>query len=96
MYLWETYGDPAIPPFPKELIPPVVADTSLDEIIPPTLVAPTDPVPDTDASDSVQQDTSCLPTSASCEDFLSDLAQLFVESHIEDVGDIIDDIRLLF
>ena len=27
---------------------------------------------------------------------LADIAQLFVESHIEDVGDIIDDIRLLF
>ena len=44
----------------------------------------------------MQQDTSCLPTLPSCEDFLSDIAQLFVESHIEDVGDIIDDICLLF
>ena len=30
MFLWETYVDPAIPPFPKELIPPVLDDTSLD------------------------------------------------------------------
>ena len=93
MYLWETYGAPAIPPFPKELIPPVVVDTSSDESTPPV---PIDPVPATDASDPVQQDTSCLPTLPSCDDFLAEIALLFVESHIEDVGDIIDDIRLLF
>ena len=96
MFLWETYGDPSIPPFLKELIPPVAADTSSDEITPPALVASTDPIPATDASDSVQQDTSCLLTSPSCDDFLSNLAQLFVESHIEYVGDILDDIHLLF
>ena len=54
MFLWETYGDPAIPPFPKELIPPIAADTSLDEITPPIPVDPTDPVPATDALDLVQ------------------------------------------
>ena len=96
MFLWETYGDPTIPPFLEDLLPPVAADTSSDEITPTALVAPTDPVPATDASDLVQQDTSCLPTSPSCDDFLSNLTQLFVESHIEDVGDIIDNIRLLF
>ena len=64
MFLWETYGDPSIPPFPKELIPPVVADTSSDEITPSTPVAP----------DSMQQDTLCLPTLPSCNDFLSDIA----------------------
>ena len=96
MYLWETFGDPAIPPFPQELIPPVAADTSSDEITPPAPVAPTDPVPAIDALDSVQHDTSCLPTLPSCDDFLADITQLFVESHIEDVGDIIDDICLLF
>ena len=34
--------------------------------------------------------------STSCEDFISDIAQLFLESHNEDVGDILDDIHLLF
>ena len=38
----------------------------------------------------------CLPTSASWDDFLPDIAGLFVESYIEDVGDIIDDINILF
>ena len=74
----------------------ILNDSSSDEITPPAPVAPTDPVTATDASDSVQQDTLCLPTSASWDDFLADIAQLFVESHIEDVGDIIDDICLLF
>ena len=64
--------------------------------LPPAPVAPTDPIPTPDASDSVQQDTSCLPTLPSCKDYLSYIAQLFVESHIEDVGDILDDIHLLF
>ena len=54
MYLWETYGDPNIPPFPKDLIPPVVADSSLDEITPPAPVAPTNLVLATNVSDSVQ------------------------------------------
>ena len=54
MYLWETYGDPAIPPFPQDLIPLVAVDSSLDEITPLVPVAPNDPVPATDASDSVQ------------------------------------------
>ena len=96
MYLWETYGDPSIPPFPQDLLPPVAAITSSDEITPPPPAASTDPIPATDASDSVQQDTSCLPPLPSCDDFYSNIAHLFVESHIEDVGDIIDDIRLLF
>ena len=34
IYLWETYGVPYIPPFPKDLIPPVVAASSPDEITP--------------------------------------------------------------
>ena len=38
----------------------------------------------------------CLPTSASWDNFLPYIAKMFVESHIEDVGDIIDDIHLLF
>ena len=53
MYLWETFGDPAIPPFPQDLLPPVAADSSSDEITPPAPVAPTDPVPASDASDLV-------------------------------------------
>ena len=39
MFLRETYGDPTIPPFPEELLPPVAADTSSDEITPPAPVA---------------------------------------------------------
>ena len=54
MYLWEHFGDPAIPPFPQELIPPVVVDTSSDEITPPTPVAPTDPILAIDALNSMQ------------------------------------------
>lgn len=96
IYLWEMYGDPNIPPFPKDLIPPVVVNSSLDEITSPAPVDPTDLVPATDASDSVQQDPLCLPTLPSCDDFLLTLACMFLESHIEDVGDTIDDIRLLF
>ena len=96
MYLWEKYGDPNIPPFLEDLLPPVAADSSSDEITPPTPIAPTDLVLVTDASDSVQQDHLCLPTLSSCNDFLPALASLFMESHIEDVGDTLDDIRLLF
>ena len=68
MYLWETFGDPAIPLFPKELIPPVAVDTSSDEITPPAPIAPIDHVPATDASDLVQQDPLCLPTLPSSDD----------------------------
>ena len=35
-------------------------------------------------------------TSASWDDFLLDIVGLFVESRIEDVGDIIDDINIIF
>ena len=55
IHLWETYGDPHIPPFPKDLIPLVAFASSPDEITPPNdHVAPTDLVPAPDASDSVQ------------------------------------------
>ena len=60
------------------------------------LVASTDPFLAQDAPDSMHQDLPCLPTSASWDDFLPDIARLFLESYIEDVGDIIDDIHLLF
>ena len=43
-----------------------------------------------------QQGTPCLPTLASVDDFLTDISGLFVESHIADLGDIIDYIHLLF
>ena len=35
IYLWEIYGDPHIPPFPKDLLPLAVATSSLDGITPP-------------------------------------------------------------
>lgn len=44
----------------------------------------------------MQQEIPCLPTSASWDDFLPDMVELFMESHIEDVGDIINSIHLLF
>ena len=59
-------------------------------------IASTDPVLATDAPDSVQQETPCLPTSASWDKFLLDIIGLFMESYIEDLGDITDDIHLLF
>ena len=91
------YGDQKIPPFPKDLLPPVAVASSLDEITPPDApVASTDPVLAIDASDSVQQDLPCLPTSTSWDHFLPDMIGLFVELYIEDVGDIINDIFLLF
>ena len=97
--IWEAYGDPCDPPSPEDYLPPVtpiIVSSTSDEITPPAAVAPTDSIPAIDASDSVQQDPLCLPTSSSCDEFLPDIARLFVESHIEDVGDIIDDIHLLF
>ena len=44
----------------------------------------------------MQHETPCLPISASWDDFLPNIVVLFVESYIEDVGDIIDDIHFLF
>ena len=100
MVLWEAYGDPNIPPFPGDIISLVTSamvPPTLDEISPPeTPMDSIDSVPATNASDLVQQEISCLPTLASWDDFLLDIAGLFVESHIEDVGDIIDDIHILF
>ena len=99
MCLWKAYGDPQVPPFLEDILPPVtlvVVPTTPVEIIPPDApVASIDLVPAIDALDSVQQETPCLPISASWDDFLLDIVVLFVESYIEDVGDIIDDIHLL-
>ena len=90
IYLWEMYRDPHIPPFPKDLLPPVTGASSSNEITSPDAsIATTDLVLATDAPDLVQYDLPCLPTSTSWDEFLLDIAELFVESHIEDVGDII-------
>ena len=70
---------------------------TLDEITPfDAPISTTDLVPTIDASNSMQQDLPCLPTLASWDDFLPNIAGLFMESYHEDVGDIIDDIHLLF
>ena len=73
-----------VPATPIEIIP---LDAS---------IASTNPVLAIDGLDSMQQETLCLPISASWDDFLPNIAVLFVESYIEDVGEIIDDINLLF
>jgi hypothetical protein len=100
MALWKKYGDPIVHPFSDDIlsfVALVMVPPTPEEIPPPdTPIAPIDPVPPKDASDSVQQQIPCLPTSASWDEFLPDIARLFMESHIEYVGDIIDDIRLLF
>lgn len=46
--------------------------------------------------DSIQQDIHYLLASDSWDDYLIDIVGLFVESYIADLGDIIDDIHLLF
>ena len=54
MHTWETYGDPRIPPFSKDLIPPIVATSSLDEITPlDAPISPIDPILVTNASNLV-------------------------------------------
>lgn len=54
IHLWEMYGDPHIPPFPKDLLPLVAATSSPYEITPSDAhVAPTDPISATNALDSV-------------------------------------------
>ena len=54
MYLWEMYGDPHIPPFPKDLIPPIVVASSPDEITTPKAhVVPINPIPAIVASNLV-------------------------------------------
>ena len=73
-----------VPPTANEITP---LDTPIDS---------TNLVLATDAPDSVQQEIPCLPISTSWDEFLLDIAVLFVESYIEDVGEIVDDIHLLF
>lgn len=46
--------------------------------------------------DSMQQDTHCLPDIATWDENLTNIASLFVKSHILDLGDTIDCIHLLF
>ena len=59
MCLWKAYGDPQVPPFLKDILPPitpVVVPTTLIEIIPPNApIASIDPIPTIDAPDLVQQ-----------------------------------------
>ena len=43
-----------------------------------------------------QQGTSSLPAPASVDDFLANILGLFVQSHIVNLGDSIDDLHLLF
>ena len=43
-----------------------------------------------------QQGTPSLPAPTSVDDFLIDILGLFMESHITYLGDIIDDLHLLF
>ena len=55
IHLWEIYGDPHIPPSPKDLLPPTTTTSSPDEITPPYApIAPTYLVLATYAIDSVQ------------------------------------------
>ena len=100
MALWDTYGDPQVPLFPKDILSlaaSVLVSSTPNEITPPdTPIDSIDLVPTTYAYDLVQQEIPCLPTSASCDDFLPYMAKLLMESHIEDVGDIIKSIHLLF
>ena len=50
IHLWEMYGDPHIPPFPKDLLPLAIVASSPDEITPPDApIATTNLVPATDA-----------------------------------------------
>ena len=50
----------------------------------------------TDSCTSPQQGTLYLPVPASVDDFLTDILGLFVESHKPNLGDIFDEIPLLF
>ena len=74
MSIWEAYGDPCLPPSLEDilhLVTPVMTPTPPDEITPPdALVATSDLVPATAVLDPVQQETSCLPTLTSWENFL--------------------------
>ena len=49
-----------------------------------------------DSCTSTQQGTPCLLVPASIDDFLTNIEGLSMESHIEDLGNIIDDLYLLF
>ena len=74
MALWKAYGDPKVPPFPEDILPPVtlvMVPITPVVITPPNAhVSSIDLVPATNALDLVQQTIPCLPTSASWDDFL--------------------------
>ena len=48
------YGDPNIPPFLIDLIPPIATDSSSNGITPLAPIAPIDHVPSIDVSNSMQ------------------------------------------
>ena len=73
-----------VPSTPIEILPLDAPIASIDSVL--AINAP----------NSVQQETPCLPTSTSWDDFLPNITVLFVGSYTEDVGDIIDGIHLLF
>ena len=82
MNFWEAYGDPHVPPFRKDILHPLtlaMVSSTPDEITPPAPIAPTNLVPATDALDLVQQEITCLPISASWDDFLPNITRLFME-----------------
>ena len=85
--IWEAYGDPCDPPslvdFLDPVTPVVVPTTPVEIIHLDAPVASTDLVPTTNAPNSVQQETPCLPISASWDDFLPNIVVLFVEYYIE-------------
>ena len=87
MALWEAYGDPWVPPFLEEILSPVnpvmVTSTPNEITHPNTPIDSTNLVPAINAPDSVQHELPCLPTSASWDDFLLDIAMLFVESSLK-------------
>ena len=45
---------------------------------------------------SIHLGTPCLLVSVSGDDYMIEISSLFVESYIQNLGDIIDDINLLF
>ena len=49
-----------------------------------------------DSCTSTQQGTPSIPTPTSMDDFLANISSLFLDSYIEDLGDIIDYLHLLF
>lgn len=68
--------EPCISSPPIDITPPI----TLDDVASATVLP---------SCDLVQQDISCLPTSVHWDAYLIDIASLFVDSYIADLGDII-------